>query len=190
MLRLRMAGGSVPDSGKKRKTVLRTIRLGADVSEKMEAKAKAGGSSVNSLLSSVITRYAEWDELAQRFGFMDISKEFFRLYLETADDEKLKKITMERQPAIYSDLLRFWFGEVSPDSFVRWLVRMSTYGWWLQVEPRVTGREYVLVIRHEFDMKFSMFLKWTFESVIKSLFKATPQIEATASSLYIKFTVP
>lgn len=185
-----MAGGSASDLGKKRKTVLRTIRLGADVSEKMEAKAKASGSSVNSLLSSVITRYAEWDELAQRFGFMDVSKEFFRLYLETADEEKLKEITVQRQPAIYSDMMRFWFGEVSPDSFVKLLVRMSTYGWWLQVEPRIAGRDYVLIIRHEFDMKFSLFLRWTFESVVKSLFKATPQVEATASSLYLKFTVP
>jgi len=39
-------------------------------------------------------------------------------------------------------------------------------------------------------MKFSMFLRWTFESVVKSLFKAAPQIETTASSLYLKFTVP
>jgi len=180
----------VSDSDRKRKTVLRTIRLGADMAEKIEAKARASGSSVNSLLSSVITRYAEWDELAQRFGFMDISKEFFQLYLEAADAEKLKQITIERQPAIYSELLRFWFGEVSPDSFVKWLVLMSTYGWWLQVEPRVAGREYILVIRHGFDMKFSEFLRWTFESVIKSLFKTSPHIESTASSLYVKFTIP
>ena len=33
--------------------------------------------------------------------------------------------------------MEFWFGEVSPDSFVKMLTRMSTYGWWLEVEPRV-----------------------------------------------------
>lgn len=185
-----MARGYVSDSGEKRKTVLRTIRLGADVSEQMEAKARATGSSVNSLLSSLVTRYAEWDEKAERFGFMDMSKEFFRLYLEAADDEKLRQLTVERQPAIYSELMRFWFGEVTPNSFVKMLRLISIYGWWLDVEPRVTGREYALTVRHEFDMKFSLFLRWTFDSVIKSLFKATPQIELTASSLYVKFSVP
>ncbi len=183
-----LGSGGDSDFGKKRRTVLRTIRLGADVSEKMEAKAKATGSSVNSLLSSLVTRYAEWDELAQRFGFIDVSKEFFRLFLDAAEDEKLKQLTLERVAAIWSDLMRFWFGEATPDSFVKMLTRMSTYGWWLEVEPRVTGREYALVVRHEFNMKFSLFLKWTFETVIKSLFKTTPQVDATASSLYVRFT--
>jgi hypothetical protein len=190
MLSLRMASGNVSDSGKKRRTVLRTIRLGADISEKMEAKAKASGSSVNSLLSSLVTRYAEWDELAERFGFIDISKESFRVFLDAVDEEKLKQITAERIATIWSDLLRFWFGEVTPDSFVKMLARMSTYGWWLEMEPRISGREYLLVIRHDFDMKFSLFLKWTFESVIRTLLKATPQVDATGSSLFVKFTAP
>jgi len=190
MVKTRLASGNAFDADKKRKTVLHTIRLGADISDKMEAKAKANGSSVNSLLSSLVTRYAEWDELAQRFGFMDISKESFKVFLEATDDEKLKQITLERITTIWSDMLRFWFGEVTPDAFVKMLARMSTYGWWLEVEPKITGREYVLVIRHDFSMKFSMFLKWTFESVIKSLLKATPQVDAAASSLYVKFTVP
>src|SRR6266571_5150434 len=75
---MRMGSRNVSNSGQKRKTVLRTIRLGADISERMEAKAKATGSSVNSLLSFLVTRYVEWDELAQRFGFMEVSKNFFR----------------------------------------------------------------------------------------------------------------
>jgi hypothetical protein len=185
-----MASGSIYDSDKKRKTVLRTIRLGADISDKMEAKARSTGSSVNSLLSSLVTRYAEWDELAERFGFMDISKEFFKLFLDASDDEKLKRVTAERSITIWSDLLRFWFGEVTPDTFVKMLGRMSTYGWWLEFEPRVNGREYELVIRHDFDMKFSLFLKSCFEHVIKSFFKASPQIDPSTSSLFIKFTIP
>jgi hypothetical protein len=185
-----MASRSAFDSDKKRKTVLRTIRLGADISEKMEAKAKATGSSVNSLLSSVVTRYAEWDELAQRFGFIDISKEFFRMFLDASDDERLKQISTERCVTIWSDMLRFWFGEVTPDAFVKMLSRMSTYGWWLELEPKIAGREYILVIRHDFNTKFSLFLKSSFDAVIKSLFKAAPQIDASTSSLYIKFTIP
>ena len=133
--------GNISDSGQKRKTVLRTIRLGADISEKMEAKAKATGLSVNSLLSSLVARYVEWDELAQRFGFVDVSKNFFRMFLDAADDERLKQITQERITTNWSDFMEFWFGEVSPDSFVKMLTWMSTYGWWLEVEPRVVGRE-------------------------------------------------
>src|ERR1700693_2417533 len=101
----------------------------------MEAKAKATGSSVNSLLSSLVTRYSEWDELAQRFGFMDVSKEFFRMFLDAAEDEKLKQITQERVTTNWKNFMEFWFGEVSPDAFVKMLSRMSTYGWWLEVEP-------------------------------------------------------
>jgi hypothetical protein len=182
--------GTQSESGQKRRTVLRTIRLGADISEKMEAKAQQSGSSVNSLLSSLVTRYSEWDELAERFGFMDISKEFFRLFLDASDDERLKRVTAERSVAIWSDLLRFWFGEVTPDSFVKMLGRMSTYGWWLEFEPRVNGREYELVIRHDFDMKFSQFLKSCFEHVLKSFFKASPQIDVSTSSLFIRYTIP
>lgn len=128
---------NMTEPGQKRKTVLRTIRLGADVSEKMEAKAKATGSSVNSLPSSLVTRYADGDEPAQRFGFMGISKDFFRMFLDASDDEKLKQVTQERITTTWSEFMEFWFGEVSPDSFVKMLTRMSTYGWWLEVEPRV-----------------------------------------------------
>jgi len=51
------------------------------------------------------------------------------------------------------------------------------------------SRDYSLVIRHDFNLKFSQFLKSSYETTLRSLFKVTPQIDASGSSLFVKFTI-
>lgn len=55
----------------------------------LEEDAKKKGISVNSLLTNLITKYAEWDRYAERFGFVTLGRQGFRSVFELMSDETL-----------------------------------------------------------------------------------------------------
>lgn len=50
---------------------------------------------VNTLVSSILTKYAEWDRFAEKGGYMYLPREFFNIVLQTVEVEKLKRISEE-----------------------------------------------------------------------------------------------
>jgi hypothetical protein len=48
--------------------------------------------SINSLISSIITKYAEWDRYVESLCFVSIPPDGIRLIIGSLDDEKVKEI--------------------------------------------------------------------------------------------------
>jgi hypothetical protein len=43
------------------------------------------------LMTSIFTKYAEWDRYSDKFGFVSVGKELFTAILEAADQTQLGK---------------------------------------------------------------------------------------------------
>jgi hypothetical protein len=70
----------------RRSTKLRTIRLARDLDNLLQKDAKSKRISTNSLLTSIVVKYAEWDRYAEKFGLVSLTQAASRSILEAIDD--------------------------------------------------------------------------------------------------------
>jgi hypothetical protein len=56
-----------------KKTLLRTIRITQELEDLLQRDAKLKRISVNALISSIMTKYAEWDRFRERFDAIVIT---------------------------------------------------------------------------------------------------------------------
>jgi predicted HicB family RNase H-like nuclease len=53
---------------KKQKTTTRTLRFSEDLNKILDRDSKDKGVSTNSLISSILTKYAEWDRYTEKLA--------------------------------------------------------------------------------------------------------------------------
>jgi hypothetical protein len=73
-----------------KKTVLRTIRISKELDEALQKDARKEGLALNSLLSMALAKHVEFERFAQEFRIISVSRELFRVILESIDDKKLE----------------------------------------------------------------------------------------------------
>ena len=74
--------------------------------------------SVNSLITTMITKYAEWDRYAEKFGFVSLTYDSLKLILETSDDNKITQIGKDLSERTIREFLMFWFKRIGIESFL------------------------------------------------------------------------
>ena len=60
------------------RTLIRTIRISKALDSLLRKDAKTKRIPVNALISSIMTKYAEWDRYNERFGVISIKRDAFR----------------------------------------------------------------------------------------------------------------
>lgn len=144
---------------------------------------------MNTLVSSALTKYALWDHLTERFGFVTISKSLFKDFVDSADPQKLQELARVHRPQAMKDLMMFWFQEVSIDRFLEFLARRGRYGQDIKVEIKRDGDSLTLIMAHDFGHTYTEFLRTALEEEFRTLFKIVPAFDATESSVVVKATL-
>jgi DNA polymerase III delta prime subunit len=174
---------------KRVKTVLRTIRLSEDLEATLERLAAEKGIAMNALVSSALTKYALWDNMTERFGFVTISKSLFKDFVDSADPEKLQVLARAHRPQVMKDMMMFWFQDVSVDKFLEFLSRRGRYGLDVKVEIKREANNLTLIVTHDFGHLYTEFLRTALEAEFRTLFKVVPTIDTTESSVMVKATL-
>lgn len=69
----------------RQKTVTRTIRIPAHLDDILQKDSKEKRSTTNALISSILTKYAEWDRYVESFGFISMPRNGFKLIIDALD---------------------------------------------------------------------------------------------------------
>ena len=80
-----------------RSTTLRTIRLTRDLDNLLQNDAKSKNISINSLLTSILVKYAEWDRYAEKFGLVSLTRADSKSLLKAIDENKLSGKTLAKE---------------------------------------------------------------------------------------------
>jgi hypothetical protein len=88
-----------------KKTLLRTIRITPELEGLLQRDAKLKRISVNALISSIMTKYAEWDRFRERFEGIVITPRGFSAILESVDDEKVERLARELGSALSREFI-------------------------------------------------------------------------------------
>ena len=78
-----------------KKTLLRTIRITQELEDLLLRDAKLKRISVNALISSIMTKYTEWDRFRERYATISLSPLGLSAFLESVDDDKIEIISKE-----------------------------------------------------------------------------------------------
>jgi hypothetical protein len=173
-----------------RKTITRTIRLPEPVDAMIQKDAKDGRMTVNLLISSILTKYAEWDRYVDSFGFVSIPRNGFKLIIQSLDDETIKQIAGDigsRQPR---EFMMFRFKKMSLDNFISQVSLFCKYAGFGRYEIESNERDHTLVVHHDMGRKWSLYLAHLASQGMKSTIGILPKFHLTEYSVEFEFFVP
>ena len=175
---------------KNKKTLLRTIRITPELDEILQKDAQAKRTSVNALITSIMTKYAEWDRYTERFGYMTISKDLFTSVLGAADDAKLIQAALELGARLPKEVILFFFKELNVDTFLAYMTLTCKYGHIAENEVQTHGRDYTVTIHHDLGEKWSNYLSSFVGQTMKKQLGITPHFDVIKNSVVTRFTAP
>ena len=92
-----------------KKTVLRTIRLSKGLDELLQKDANSKRITVGALISTILTKYSQWDRYTEKFEMITLRQETIKAILEATEDEALIRKAREIGAKIPKEFLMFWF---------------------------------------------------------------------------------
>jgi hypothetical protein len=173
-----------------KKTVLRSIRLSKDHDKVLELEADKKGMSVNSLVTSIIAKYVEWDRFAESFGFVSTTRQGFRSIFDQFSDEALvvhgKLMGSKNAP----DITRYWFGALNLNTFFMFLDLFSKYSGLFHFERKSTGRTHAITFHHDLGPRYSVVLVNYVDQAVRNIVGVIPKFETGNNSFNATFDEP
>lgn len=179
---------SINERSVRKKTVLRTIRLLEPLDEIVQMEAKEKGLSPNALLSSVITKYAEWDRFAERYGFVSLSKEFLRSTFGLTDATKIAEESAAKVSQELKNQVDFFFDEVNLSNFVLMLSMWAKYGRLFALSTKKERDAVFIMLHHDFGYEYSRLFSLAIDEILRKEFKSRAEIDASDTTVTIKFS--
>jgi hypothetical protein len=173
------------------KTTTRTIRIPRKYDNVLEKDAANKRVSVNSLISSMIIKYSEWDRYVETLRFVSIPPDGLSLIIGSLDDERVKEIGHQIGSRHLQEFMMLWFKKISIDSFLDGLSIFLRYSGMAKYDmDTIDGQEYVITLHHDLGKKWSIFIQHIFEEGMKRTLDIIPKIDITESSIMLRFRYP
>jgi hypothetical protein len=162
------------------KTILRTVRTNSEIDEILQKDSKSKKVTVNALIGSIFTKYAEWDRFTEKLRFVSASPLLFRELLSMLSDEEIVELASEmgqRQPIEWA---KFWFKKLDVEAFIGLFSLFCTYGGYGEYELETDGREYTMIVHHDLGEKWSLYLENLIRATSEKAFGIKPQFRRTS----------
>jgi hypothetical protein len=161
-----------------------------EVEHILENDAKSKKISVGTLLSSLLTKYAEWDRFTEKYGFVSMPREFLKLMLETVDIDKLKDaVATYYGTAGPSEFLTFRSKRADKETVLEHISAACKYAASAECDLGTHGKDQILIIHHDLGHKWSeiLALVWA-EGLFRHTLGFPTQYKITKNSLVIRFS--
>lgn len=171
-----------------KKTLLRTIRITPELEGLLQRDAKLKRISVNALISSIMTKYAEWDRFRERFEGIVITPRGFSAILESVDDEKVERLARELGSALSREFILLVSKNINVETYLAHLSLLCRYGGFAHFEVENEGREYTVTLLHTMGQKWSNYLTSFIDENMKTDLNIVPRFEVKKNAVVIRFS--
>jgi len=175
-------------TGKRRKTVLRTIRLSEDIDNLLEEEALEQNISTNALMGKIMTRYVEWERIVEKFDYVSFSNVFFRALISEVNDERLRAMGSQEAIRQVKNTALWIFGKTDIDTLLKIINLIGRYG-----IAAHTSSDYrddgtcIITVHHRWGHKGTVFLQSFFESLIQDGMRVHPVINVSNDVITVSF---
>jgi hypothetical protein len=183
---------TAPSARKKPKTLIRSVRITKELDNLLEKDAKAKRVSVNSLISIIMTKYAEMDRYNERFGTITLRREGFRSILEAIEDDTITSLAKDIGTQIPKQFLLFWFKKLNLETYLKYLSLVCKYSGFAEyeVDTNEDETECIITLIHDLGEKWSIFLKNWLEQGMKTAVGIVPTaFDVSKNTVVVRFHV-
>ncbi len=107
-------------------TVLRTFRLSSAIDEVLTRDAERKKIGKNALVTSILSKYVEWDSGAADFGYLTVPPEMIFKLIASLDEDTIATIAREVSLKVASSL-QLWFGSADLDGIIKYFETSVKY---------------------------------------------------------------
>jgi hypothetical protein len=170
------------------KSTTRTLRIPQKLDILLEKDSANKRVSVNSLVSSLITKYAEWDRYIEPLHFVTMPSDGLKFLVNSIDDEIVEKIGNQMGSNHIQEFMMLWFKKVSLETFFEGLSLFCRYSGMASFDmDKLDDKEYVVTLHHTLGRKWSLFIQSILKEGIKKTLDIFPKFEITESSIVFRF---
>ncbi len=178
-------------AGKRKKTVLRTIRLSEEIDGLLESDAEKQNISTNALVGKILTRYVEWDRIVERLHIVSFSNAFFVALLNEVSDDTIRELAAQEAVQQIKNHALWDFGKTDYDTLLKTILLIGKYGIATEVSVESWGDgNYVITLRHTWGPKGAVFFRSFFDSFIRTVAEVQPRIDIADDVMAVSFHKP
>ena len=173
-----------------RNTVVRAIRIDNSLDKSITDAASEKGLSFNLLVNQILTKYTEFDRVAEKLGFIGFSPSSLKKFLNLISKEESESLGAlsgfsGQNAKQFANIL---VGRSDLEGFIATLKLMEKYIRAFSIEVSVKDHEYQLIMSHSLGMKWSNFLKGMMSSTLEETYGLKPEFEITENFMTTRFS--
>ena len=143
---------------------------------------------MNTLANQIFGEYVDWSKYVERFGTIILSREAFKLLLESLDNDKINHLAIDIATKAPREFILFKWKEIDQSHVIGFIKMFFDHCGYGQYDHQVTeSKVNKFSIRHELGKKGSIFLKTYLETVVRITLGIECQSIITDNSVTISF---
>ncbi len=155
-----------------------SFRIDSSLRASLEDEAKKNRTSLNTLVSQILSRYADWGRYAGRLGLIPVSKDLLRDVFKSLDKSELEELGSRFAETSGREHVLYLFQQVSLGTILQFLDLWSSH--FDAYEHRYDGKTHFYTVHHDVNLNFSIFVKEFITTMIIETVQRTVQFETVA----------
>jgi len=155
-----------------------SFRIDSSLRANLEDEAKKNRTSLNTLVSQILFRYADWGRYAGKLGLIPLSKDLLRDVFKSLDKQELEELGRRFAETSGREHVLYLFQQVSLGTVLQFLDLWSSH--FDAYEHRYDGRMHFYTVHHDVNLNFSIFVKEFVSTMIMGTVPRTVRFETVA----------
>ncbi|HXG06417.1 MAG TPA: hypothetical protein VNI77_03725 [Nitrososphaera sp.] len=161
----------LPQTTSEESTKAVLVRLPRELLKSLREESLYKGTSVNSIIVSILRKYSGWWRFQEKLGFMPLHKSMVKQIMDEISDDDVEEIGRIQKDQTIKDFILFSESGYDLHTFIRWLkLRCDVMGFQLVVRQENDSGIFIM-INHGISSKWSRYYKGMFEAVLQELLK-------------------
>ena len=160
---LELKTSPVPSS----RSVTRTLRIDEDIETGIVAMAEREQFSFNLLANRALRKLVEWEDQAEKFGFIQVPISIVEKVFRILSDEEARELGREAGRNTLPEMVLFWFKRFNHDNALKALKMIGNYGNSFRLQHSADRETDTVVVKHDRGPRVSAF----YAELLKSLFE-------------------
>ncbi|SMH71197.1 hypothetical protein [Candidatus Nitrosotalea okcheonensis] len=169
------------------KTSTFTFRIDKEYEKVLREEAQTKKITVNALANQIFGDYVEWQRYMEKFGTIVLSREAFKIVLDSLDEKSLLNLAVDIGGKAPKEFILFKWKEIAIDNVIKFVKMYFDHCGYGTHDHTKTGGMITFSIRHDLGKKGSLFLKTFLETLIKSTLGKSCNSTVTTNSLVLSF---